>query len=97
VVLFTGLGRVRSGFNRYRRFFLGIGMTTDGMLSPVRDYLKSFKVDVFGVSNPAIWDLFGSSPIAKWATIAVFCVVMLVFVFKESLPSANPARGMRGD
>ncbi len=63
-------------------FFFGIGMTTDGLLSPVRDYLKSFRLEVFGVSNPAIWDLFGGGQIAKWSTIAVFTIVMLVFVFK---------------
>jgi len=63
-------------------FFFGIGMTTDGMLSPVRDYLKSFKVEVFGVSNPAIWDLFGGGPTAKWATIVVFTIIILAFVFK---------------
>ncbi len=63
-------------------FFLGIGMTTDGILSPVREYLKSFRVEVFGVTNPAIWDLFGGGSTAKWGTIAVFTVVMLAFVFK---------------
>jgi uncharacterized membrane protein YedE/YeeE len=63
-------------------FFLGIGMTTDGMLSPVREYLKSFRVEVFGVSNPAIWDLFGGGSTTKWITIAVFSIVLLAFVFK---------------
>ena len=72
-------------------FFFGVGMTTDGMFSPIRDYLKGFKVEVFGVSNPAIWDLFGGSPMAKWATIAVFCIVLLAFVFK-----GKPTFGMSG-
>jgi len=72
-------------------FFFGIGMTTDGMLSPVREYMKSFKVEVFGVSNPAIWDLFGGGPTAKWGTIAVFTIVMLAFVFK-----GKPAFGKSG-
>ena len=72
-------------------FFFGVGMTTDGMFSPIREYLKSFKVDVFGASNPAIWDLFGGSPMAKWATIAVFCIVLLAFVFK-----GKPTFGMSG-
>jgi uncharacterized protein len=74
-------------------FFFGVGMTTDGMFSPVRDYLKGFKVDVFGVQNPAIWDLFGGSPIAKWGTIAVFCIVLLAFVFKGKPTFGKSGKG----
>lgn len=74
-------------------FFFGVGMTTDGMLSPVREYLKSFKVEVFGVQNPAIWDLFGGSPAAKWATIAVFCIVVLAFVFKGKPTFGKSGKG----
>jgi uncharacterized protein len=72
-------------------FFFGVGMTTDGMFSPVRDYLKSFNVEVFGVGNPAVWDLFGGSPMAKWATIIVFCTLLLAFIFK-----GKPTFGMSG-
>jgi uncharacterized membrane protein YedE/YeeE len=74
-------------------FFFGIAMTTDGMLSPVRDLLKSYRVDVFGVSNPAIWDLFGGGPTAKWATIAVFCIAALVFVFKGKPTFGKSGKG----
>ncbi|HXX81048.1 MAG TPA: YeeE/YedE family protein [Thermodesulfovibrionales bacterium] len=74
-------------------FFFGIGMTTDGMLSPVREYLKSFKVEIFGVSNPAIWDLFGGGPAAKWGTIAVFIIVMLAFVFKGKPSFGKSGKG----
>jgi len=74
-------------------FFFGVGMTTDGMFSPVRDYLKGFKVEVFGVQNPAIWDLFGGSPMAKWATIAVFCIVLLAFVFKGKPTFGKSGKG----
>ena len=74
-------------------FFFGIGMTTDGMLSPIRDYLKSFKVEVFGVTNPAIWDLFGGGPTAKWITIAVFTIALLAFVFKGRPTFGKSAKG----
>jgi uncharacterized membrane protein YedE/YeeE len=63
-------------------FFFGVGMTTDGMLSPVRDLLKSFRVDVFGNTNPALWDIFGGGAVAKWATIGIFCLIILIFAFK---------------
>jgi hypothetical protein len=72
-------------------FFFGVGMTTDGMFSPIRTYLKSFRVDIFGAKNPAIWDLFGGGPAAKWATIGIFSVVLLAFVFK-----GKPKFGMSG-
>jgi uncharacterized membrane protein YedE/YeeE len=63
-------------------FFFGAVMTADGLLSPINNYLKSIRVEVNGVSNPAVWDLFGGSTTAKWITIAVFCAVALIFVIK---------------
>lgn len=63
-------------------FFFGVGMTTEGIFSPVRNYLKSFNVEIAGIKNPAIWDVFGGGPTAKWLTIAVFAIALLAFVFK---------------
>jgi uncharacterized membrane protein YedE/YeeE len=63
-------------------FFFGVVMTTEGMLSPVYRYLKSFKVEIAGKTNPALWDLFGSGPMVKWVTIGVFSVAVLAFVIK---------------
>lgn len=63
-------------------FFFGVVMTTDGLLSPVYAYLKGLKVEVFGKTNPALWDLFGSGPVAKWSTIGVFSAVVMAFVMK---------------
>jgi len=63
-------------------FFFGVAMTTDGLLSPVHKFLKSFNVEIFGIKNPAIWDLFGGGPEVKWITIAVFSIMVLLFVFK---------------
>ncbi len=63
-------------------FFFGVIMTTEGLLSPIYQYLKSFKVEIAGKTNPALWDLFGSGPAVKWATIGVFSIVVLAFVLK---------------
>jgi uncharacterized membrane protein YedE/YeeE len=74
-------------------FFLGIGMTADGLLSPVNKFLKGFKVEIFGKTNPAIWDLFGGGLSAKWATIAVFSVLILAFVFKGKPTFGKSGKG----
>jgi uncharacterized membrane protein YedE/YeeE len=63
-------------------FFFGVVMTTSGMLSPAHKYLKSLSVDVGGINNPALWDIFGSGPLVKWLTIAVFTAVALTFIVK---------------
>lgn len=63
-------------------FFFGIAMTSDGMLSPVREFLKSYNVEISGVKNPAIWDIFGGGLKAKWITIGIFTIGTLAFVFK---------------
>ena len=74
-------------------FFFGIGMTTDGLLSPLNKYLKSFNVEIFGKKNPAIWDLFGGGPTSKWATIAVFSIIVLAFVFKGKPTFGKSGKG----
>lgn len=74
-------------------FFFGVAMTTDGMLSPIHKFLKSFNVEIHGLKNPAIWDLFGGSPTAKWATIAVFSIVLLAFVFKDKPKFGKNGKG----
>ncbi len=63
-------------------FFFGVVTTTTGMLQPVHTLLKGYGLEVNGKNNPAIWDLFGGSPSAKWATIAVFSIAALAFVWK---------------
>ncbi|MEW6410452.1 MAG: YeeE/YedE family protein [Nitrospirota bacterium] len=62
-------------------FFLGIVMTTEGLLSPVYTFLRSFVVEIHGNKNPTLWDLFGGSE-AKWITIGVFSLTLLIFVLK---------------
>ncbi len=63
-------------------FFFGVVMTTEGLLSPVHQYLKSFNVEIFGKTNPALWDLFGGGMATKWITIGVFILAAFVFVMK---------------
>ncbi|HXW68374.1 MAG TPA: YeeE/YedE family protein [Dissulfurispiraceae bacterium] len=74
-------------------FFFGIVMTTDGVLSPVRDLLKSWRFEINGKSNLAIWDLFGGGPTAKWLTIGIFVIVLLAFVFKGKPSFGKSGKG----
>ena len=74
-------------------FFFGIAMTTDGLLSPVHKFLKSFNIEIFGVKNPAICDLFGGGTTSKWVTIAVFSIIVLIFVFKDKPKFGKSGKG----
>lgn len=74
-------------------FFFGVGMTTDGMLSPIRDFLKSYNVKIFGVSNPAFWDFFGGGPTAKWTTIVILSILLLAFIFKGKPTFGKSGKG----
>jgi uncharacterized membrane protein YedE/YeeE len=74
-------------------FFFGIVMTQTGMISPAHKFLSSLKIPIGGVTNPAIWDIFGGGPTAKWVTIAVFCAALLAFVFKGKPTFGKSGKG----
>lgn len=74
-------------------FFFGAVMTADGLLSPVNNYLKGFRVEINGTTSPAIWDLFGGGPTLKWLTIAIFAVGVLTFVFAGKPQFKSKSKG----
>lgn len=74
-------------------FFFGIVMTLNGMLRPVYRLLKSYKFELFGKTNPALWHLFGSGPVVKWATIGVFSIAVLIFVMKGKPSLSRTSKG----
>jgi uncharacterized membrane protein YedE/YeeE len=74
-------------------FFFGAVMTADGLLSPVNNYLKSFRVEINGTTSPAIWDLFGGGPVLKWLTIAIVAVGLLTFVFAGKPQFKSKSKG----
>ena len=63
-------------------FFFGVVVTLNGILSPLYRYLKGFGIEISGKTNPALWDLFGGGPTAKWSTIIIFSLAVAAFVFK---------------
>lgn len=74
-------------------FFFGAVMTADGLLSPINNYLKSFKVEINGSTGPALWDIFGGGMTAKWITIAVFTIAVLAFVLAGKPEFKSKSKG----
>jgi uncharacterized membrane protein YedE/YeeE len=74
-------------------FFFGVVTTTTGVLKPFHQFMKGFQVDVFGKKFPAIWDLFGGGPTAKWMTIGIFVIAALIFVFKGKPSFGRSGKG----
>lgn len=74
-------------------FFLGVVMTLEGVLSPVYNYFRGFKVEVLGKGYPALWDIFGSGPVAKWITIGIFSFIVSIFVIKGSPSFGKQSKG----
>jgi uncharacterized membrane protein YedE/YeeE len=72
-------------------FFSGVSMSLHGILNPVYNFIRSYKMSVAGINNPALWDIFGRMPVqvlgkeidlTKWIIIAVLAVVAVIFVLK---------------
>ena len=81
-------------------FGLGIITTTKGVLRPVYEFLRSYKVTmtapdgstIYGISLP---DLFGGGHLAKWIIIAVFTVAAGIFVIKGKPFAKSTAKGYK--
>lgn len=73
-------------------FFIGIAATLHGWLSPIYGWITRFEVEIAGKNNPALWELFGSSPMIKWVTIAAVCSAALIVVVKGK-PFQKAAKG----
>lgn len=74
-------------------FAIGIMATMHGFLQPLFKFLKGFRVEVGGVINPSLWDIFGGGTAAKWLIIIVVTVIMGVVVLKGKPFAKGPARG----
>lgn len=74
-------------------FFFGVVITTEGLLSPVHLYLKSLNVEIFGKGNPALWNLVGEGPVAKWGTIGALSVGLLAYIAMGKPKLKNSGKG----
>ncbi len=81
-------------------FGLGIITTTHGVLKPVYEFLRSYKVTmtapdgstIYGISLP---DLFGGGHLAKWIIIAIFTVLGGIFVLKGKPFAKSSSKGYK--
>jgi len=83
-------------------FFSGVTATLHGVLNPIYEFLRSFKLSVAGKPNAALWDIFGSIPVqiagkdidlTKWIVIGVLAVVALIFVLKGKPFTPSKGKG----
>ncbi len=71
-------------------FFLGIGMTSQGILKPVNQMLRSVKV---GPPQMTLYGLFGGTLEVKWVVIAVLCTAIFLFTLKSKPFSPRKQKG----
>ncbi|MBI5846579.1 MAG: YeeE/YedE family protein [Nitrospirae bacterium] len=89
IVYRVGEGQLASWFAVFG-FFLGIGSTTNGVLRPLYDLLRSVKV---GEGALTIHGFFGDSLAAKWIAIAVISAVCLFFASKSKPFTIRKSKG----
>ncbi len=89
IIYRMGEGQLASWF-AVLGFFLGIGMTTQGVLKPVNDLLRSAQV---GPSGMTLYGLIGDSIEIKWAVIAVLCIVLFLFTLKSKPFTLRKSKG----
>lgn len=74
-------------------FFLGAGLTIEGVLSPLYRALRSVKLEIAGKANATLWEPFGDTMTIKWAVIAIVTVGILLFILKAKPFSFGKQKG----
>jgi hypothetical protein len=74
-------------------FFLGIGATAYGVLSPVYKLLRSVTIPVGGHRFPTLWHIFGDSLTIKWIVIGVVVIGIGIFILKGKPFSVGKQKG----
>lgn len=89
IIYRMGEGQMASWF-AVLGFFLGIGMTTQGVLRPVYDVMRSVQV---GPSSMTLHGLIGDSLMIKWIVIAVISVILCSFTLKSKPLAIKKSKG----
>ncbi|MDH4231370.1 MAG: YeeE/YedE family protein [Nitrospirota bacterium] len=89
IIYRVGEGQLASWF-AVLGFFLGIGATTNGVLRPLYDALRSVSVGEPSMTLPG---LFSDDPMVKWAIIAVMSVVFLALTLPSKPFALTKSKG----
>lgn len=89
IIYRVGEGQLASWFAVFG-FFLGIGATTNGVLTPLYELLRSVQI---GEPGMTLHGLIGESVTIKWVVILVLCAVLLSFTLKSKPFSLRKQKG----
>ncbi|MCL5023459.1 MAG: YeeE/YedE family protein [Nitrospirae bacterium] len=83
IIYRTGEGLLSAWFAVFG-FFIGIGATTNGILTPLLMFLKneSLSLPLSGKPNAALWELIGNGPAIKWSVIFVLAFMLSFFILR---------------
>ncbi|GAB4483492.1 MAG: YeeE/YedE family protein [Thermodesulfovibrionales bacterium] len=75
-------------------FFLGIGMTTNGVLNPVYQFMRSVKIG--GDAPLTLHGMVGGdeNPMIKWGIIAVLSIIFIAFALKSKPFTIKKQKGL---
>jgi uncharacterized membrane protein YedE/YeeE len=91
IVYRIGEGYV-SAFVATLGFASSLVVSIHGPLKPVSQFIKSFKISIGDVGNPALWDLAGGQSM-KWVVIAIVAAIIIPVVLKGKPFAKGPKKG----
>jgi len=83
-------------------FFSGVTAALHGVLNPIYEFVRGFKLSVADKPNAALWDLFGSIPVqiagkdidlTKWIVIGFLAVAAAIFILKGKPFTPSKGKG----
>jgi uncharacterized protein len=89
IIYRMGEGQLASWFAVFG-FFLGIGATTNGVLKPAYDLLRSVSV---GPPGMTLYGLIADTSEVKWIVIAVLSIILFLFTLKSKPFSIRRQKG----
>lgn len=88
----VGEGQVAAGV-AILGFLISAGATFYGVLNPLYNALRSFKLEIAGKPNATLWEIFGDGMTEKWIVIAAVIMLFLIVVMKGKPFSIGKQKG----
>ncbi|MCK5506808.1 MAG: YeeE/YedE family protein [Thermodesulfovibrionia bacterium] len=74
-------------------FLIGAAATTNGLLRPVYDALRTVHIPIAGRRNATLWQVFGDGAVEKWVVIGVLALIAAIFLLKGKPFSFGKQKG----